>query len=154
MQGKHVIALLLVLVALVPSLAIAGSSRPSSTVVTIGKAAELKMVDADHSGKPSAGDYEIGKTTLVDPATDTTIGHSVVHCTILNSGGTEFLCSGYNQFRGGEVVLAGHFSVLSKTYRLAIVGGTGEYAGARGWETGTWLDAKFTKVRIVDTFTS
>ena len=33
-----------------------------------------------------------------------------------------------------------------------IVGGTGDYAGARGWERGTWLDAKFTKLRITDAF--
>ncbi len=153
MQAKHIVPFLVV-AALVPSLAFAGSRSSRSTIQTIGKAAGLKLVDADRSGKPSVGDYEIGKTTLVDPDSGATMGHSVVNCTILNGTGTEFLCSGYNQFRSGEIVVAGHFSVLSRTYRLAIVGGTGEYAGAKGWESGTWLNAKFTKVRIVDTFTS
>jgi hypothetical protein len=140
--------------ALVPSLAFAGGTASRSSIETIGHAAGLKLVDADRSGKPSVGDYEIGKTTLVDPASGRTIGHSVVNCTIVNAVATDFLCTGYNHFSGGEVVLAGLFSVLSKTYRLAIVGGTGEYAGARGWETGTWLDRKLTKVRITDTFSS
>jgi hypothetical protein len=152
MRAKHVIAFLVV-AAIVPSLAFAGSSAGSrSSIQILGKAAGLTLVDADKSGKPSVGDYEIGKVTLVDPASGETMGHGVVNCTILNSSGTEFMCSGYNQLRGGELILAGRFSALSKTYRLAIVGGTGDYVGASGWESGTWLDAKFTKVRIVDTF--
>jgi len=153
MRAKHVIAFLVLVAAVVPSLALAGSSAgPRSSVQILGKATGLTLVDADKSGKPSVGDYEIGKVTLVDPASGETMGHSVVNCTILNASGTEFMCSGFNQFRGGEIILAGRFSALSKSYRLAIVGGTGDYVGARGWESGTWLDAKFTKVRIVDTF--
>ena len=154
MRAKHVIGFLVV-AAIVPSLAFAGSSTGSrSSIQILGKATGLTLVDADKSGKPSVGDYEIGKVTLVDPESGQTMGHSVVDCTILNASATEFLCSGYNQLRGGELILAGRFSVLSKSYRLAIVGGTGDYAGARGWESGMWLDAKFTKVRIVDTFST
>ena len=89
--------------------------------------------------------------TLFDPS-GARVGSSVVTCTILNTAGTEYLCNGYNQLKGGELILAGRFSALSRSYRLAIVGGTGDYAGARGFERGTWLDAKFTKVRITDAF--
>jgi hypothetical protein len=154
MKGRYVVALLLLVAAVVPSLAFTAGNGARSSIEMIGKATGLTLVDADHSGKPSLGDYEIGKVTLVDPGSGAIIGQSVVNCTILSTARTEFLCLGYNRLRGGELVLAGHFSALSKTYRLAIVGGTGDYAGAGGWENGTWLDAKFTKVRIKDTFTT
>jgi hypothetical protein len=42
----------------------------------------------------------------------------------------------------------GLLSVLSKSLRLAIVGGTGDYGGARGWQNTTWLDSKFSKARV------
>jgi hypothetical protein len=138
--------------ALVPSLAFGSAGTSSSSVEVIGVAAGIKFVDADGNGKPSVGDYEIGKTKLVDPSSGRTVGSSAVNCAVLNGAGTQYLCSGYNHLAGGEIMVSGYFSVLSKTYRLAIVGGTGQYAGIRGWESGTWLNAKLTKVRITDTF--
>jgi hypothetical protein len=139
-------------VAVAAPAASARGEQSQRTIDMVGRATGIQLVDVMRTGKPTAGNSEIGKTVLLDES-GATIGHSVVNCTILDKAGTQFLCTGYNQLRGGDLVLAGHFSALSKTYRLAIVGGTGDYAGARGWEQGTWLDAKFTKLRIRDTFT-
>ena len=148
MKLRHVVPVLLV-AAVVPSLAAAGTSSRQS-ITLIGIAAGSTNVDADHSGKPSIGDYSVDRLTMVDPSNGKKVGFDVVTCTILDRSATQYYCQGFDKFAGrGELMIAGFFSGLS--YRAAIVGGTGQFAGARGWETGTF-NAKLTKVHFTDTF--
>jgi len=135
-----------------PALASRSTATGTPTAIQmLGRNVGVTFVDATGKKKPTTGNYEIAKDALFD-SSGARIGTSIVSCTILDAGGTQFFCNGSNQLKAGDIILAGRFSILSKSYRLAIVGGTGEYAGARGWEHGTWLDAKFTKLRITDTF--
>jgi hypothetical protein len=153
MRFTHIALAGAVLAALAaPALASRGAATGTPTAIhMLGRNLGVTFVDATGKKKPTTGDYEIAKDALFDRS-GARIGTSVVTCTILDVGGTQFFCNGTNQLKAGDIVLAGRFSLLSKSYRLAIVGGTGEYAGARGWEHGTWLDAKYTKLRIIDTF--
>ena len=57
----------------------------------------------------------------------------------MNAAGTEYNCTDYNHFAGGDIITAGRFSPLEKIDREAIVGGTGNYAGMRGTFAVRWL---------------
>jgi len=43
----------------------------------------------------------------------------------------------------------GRFAPAAKTGSLAIVGGTGVYAGAAGTQSVTWLGAQFARSKVV-----
>jgi hypothetical protein len=64
--------------------------------------------------------------------------HSVWHrqptCTVVRvtkSGAPRLTCSGVYELNDGDIVVAGRLSG-GNTDRLAVIGGTGAYAGARG----------------------
>ena len=69
----------------------------------------------------------------------------------MNAAGTEYNCTDYNHFAGGDIITAGRFSPLEKIDREAIVGGTGNYAGMRGTFAVRWLARDFSKAQ--ETFT-
>jgi hypothetical protein len=156
MKGKLTIASAACLLAAVGASVALASARGGSerTITAISRGTGITFVDADHDGKPSLGDYEIGSTVLVSPKSGKPIGHGSVVCTQINATGTQYQCQGVSHFAGGDVVSAGLFSVTSKTLSQAIVGGTGVYAGARGLYRGTWLDAKFARAKVVFTLDS
>jgi hypothetical protein len=142
-------AALLALAAALPAFGSPSAAGPGRTITAIGQAVGFTSVDVDRNGKRTIGDYEIGQTLFVSPRSGKPLGRGTVICTMINNGGTDFQCQGQNRFAGGDIVHAGRFSVAAKTYRLAIVGGTGVYEGARGNVTGTWLDSKFLRQRVV-----
>jgi hypothetical protein len=151
MKRKLTIVALAALAAAALAAVAFGSDAGSSAraIAAIAKGTGITFVDADHSGKPSLADYELGTTTYVSPATGKAIGRGSVVCTQINTSGTNYQCQGVARFPGGDLVTAGRFSPLRKTYVQAIVGGTGVYSGARGVLRGTWLDAKFSRAKVV-----
>lgn len=107
----------------------------------------LTSVDADHNGKPSIGDYGIAPAVYVTGA-GKRVGHGSAICVQVNAAGTRYACEGQNHFPGGDILTAGVFSPLEKTFREAIVGGTGVYAGLRGTFEGKWLKPDYSKARV------
>jgi hypothetical protein len=116
---------------------------------TIMKSTARTTIDADHNGKPSVGDYIVDQVIHVDPATGKQVGTGVAICTQVTSNGSLYDCQGSDVLPGGELRESGRFFTLGKTWRFAIVGGTGKFDGASGSVTGTWLDPKFSKSRDV-----
>ena len=103
-----------------------------------------------HYGKASVGDHSIAQVVHVSPKTGKVIGGGTAICTQINHRGTSFDCQGEDHFAGGEIREAGRFT-FGRTFRLAILGGTGIYQGASGELKGTWLDKELTKARDVFT---
>src|SRR4029079_8094758 len=137
MQGKlPILAAAGVAAAVVAS--IASGSDGSRTIAATAVGAGITFVNAHHSGAPSLGDYEIGRTRFVDEG-GKAVGRGTVTCTQVNPAGTQYTCSGVNHFTGGDLTTAGIFSPLAKSFSLAITGGTGAYAGARGTLKTIWL---------------
>ncbi len=139
----HRIAAVLLVAGVVPALA-AGSAKNATTFRTLMKSAAFTMVDADHNGKPSVGDYSVAQVVHVDPKSGKRLGTGTAICTQVDKVGALLDCQGSDVFAGGEIREAGRF-VPGKTWRLSIVGGSGIYDGASGSVSGTWLDPKFSK---------
>jgi hypothetical protein len=153
MQGKIAIGFLVCIVAGAAVASVAfGSAGSGRTITATALGTGIALVDADRSGKPSLGDYEVGLSRYVDPKTGKGMGHGSVVCTQTNAAGTEYQCQGVTHFAGGDVSVAGMFSPLAKSFKLAIVGGTGAYAGAKGTLTVRWLARDFSKARDVFEF--
>jgi hypothetical protein len=136
---------------------VAGPSASGSTartITTIAKGTGITFVDADHSRKPSAGDYEIGTSVYLHPGSGKAIGRSSVVCVQLDAAGTKYQCQGSSHFAGGDVITAGRFSPAARSGSQAILGGTGVYAGATGAQAITWLDAHFGRARVVFRFSA
>jgi hypothetical protein len=119
-------------------------------IKTIQKGTAFTTIDADHDGKASIGDYSIGTVVHVSPKTGKVMGGGTAICTQINATGTRFDCQGEDHFAGGQIREAGRFT-FARTFRLAILGGTGIYEGASGELKGTWLDKQLTKARDVFT---
>jgi len=134
-------------IALVAAAAALGSGG-GRTINAIAKSAGITFVDADRSGKPSIGDYEIGKSVYVNPASGKVIGRGSVICTQTDAAGVVYQCQGVTHFAGGDIVTAGPFTATAKSVSLAVVGGTGVYARTNGLLTTTWLDARFARARV------
>jgi hypothetical protein len=110
----------------------------------------LTPVDSDHNEKPSIGDVSVVPGLFVDAA-GKRMGRVYASCMQVNAGGTEYNCTDYVHFTGGDILTAGRFSPLEKTSRSAIVGGTGVYAGARGTFIVKWLKRDFSKAAVAFT---
>jgi hypothetical protein len=150
---QHSIALSLAgMCALAAASAAFGSS--ARTINAIAKGTGITFVDADHSGKASAGDYEIGTVVYVNPKSAKPIGHGSIVCTQIGASATAYQCQGVAHFAGGDIVTAGPFSASSKTGSLAVVGGTGVYARVAGLQSTTWLDNRFARAKVTFTLAS
>src|SRR5262245_56296289 len=118
MKGKLTIVALAALAAAALTAVAFGSDAGNSgrSIAAVARGTGITFVDADHSGKPSLADYELGTTTYVNPASGKAICRGSVVCTQINASGTQYQCQGVARFPGGELVTAGRFSALSKTY--------------------------------------
>src|SRR5262245_28769425 len=88
----------------------------------------LTEIDSDHNGKPSVGDVAVAPGFFVD--TDgKRAGRIHASCLLVNAAGTEYSCTDYAHFAGGDIISAERFSPLEKNNLGAIIGGTGAYAG-------------------------
>jgi hypothetical protein len=87
----------------------------------------------------SAGDAFVLTETVYDAAGTTRVGTLSASCTFAratrNPERATTLCHGVYRLRDGDIVAAGLLS--GSTSRIAITGGTGAYAGARGVLTTT-----------------
>src|SRR5262245_18937226 len=113
MKGKLVIGFLVCLAAGATAASVAlGSSSSGSTITATALGTGIALVDADHSGKPSLGDYEVGLTRYVDKS-GKAMGRGSVTCTRTNVAGTQYQCAGVAHFPGGDLTTAGVFSPLA-----------------------------------------
>jgi hypothetical protein len=149
----HSITITVAALALTATSVASGSNAPDSarTIKAVAQGTGITFIDADHSGKPSVGDYEVGSSVYLNARTGKAIGRGTVVCTQVNATGTRYQCQGQSHFAGGDVLTAGLFDATAKTYTQAVVGGTGVYASAAGTLSGAWLDARFSKARVVFT---
>jgi hypothetical protein len=107
----------------------------------------LTEVDYDGNGKPSIGDTAVAPAIFVNAA-GKRLGHGSATCVQVNASGTRYACEGQNHFPGGDIFTATPFSVTKRTFRGAILGGTGVYTGMGGTIEGRWLAADFSRARV------
>ena len=127
--------------------------RPATSAKTIEATlfyTGLTTIDSDHDGKPSVGDVAVSPGFFVDGA-GKRAGRIHASCLLVNAAGTEYNCTDYTHFAGGDIITAGRFSPLEKSNLGAIIGGTGAYAGMRGTVLTRWLAKDFSKAQV--TFT-
>lgn len=110
----------------------------------------LTEVDVDRNGKPSVGDSAIAPAVYLNAA-GKKLGHGSAMCVQVNAAGTQYACEGQNRFPGGDLFHAVRFSATEKTFRGAVLGGTGVYTGLSGTYDGRWLAADFSRARVVFT---
>lgn len=140
----------LALVATAVAYSASGSSSASKTIKATLFYTGLQQIDSDHNGKASVGDLAVAPGFFVDGAGKRS-GRVYSSCLQVNAVGTEYNCTDYNHFAGGDIITAGRFSPLEKVNREAIVGGTGIYSGVRGTLAVRWLARDFSKAQ--ETFT-
>jgi hypothetical protein len=107
----------------------------------------LTQIDADHNGKPSAGDFAVSPGFYVN-STGKRIGTVGSSCLQITPAGS-YNCTDYSHFPGGDIITADRFSLTEKTFKEAILGGTGAYAGMTGVVEGRWLATDFSKARLI-----
>ena len=82
-----------------PALASRGAATGTPTAIQmVGRNVGVTFVDATGKKKPTTGNYEIAKDALFD-SSGARIGTSIVSCTILDAGGTQFFCNGSNRLK-------------------------------------------------------
>ena len=97
-----------------------------------------KDVDVAKPGFPTAGDYAVESQPLLDPADGTPIGRSLSQLTIVRAlargQDLEIVLNSTMRLVQGDLLLNGglRFSELLDGGAIAVVGGTGDFAGARG----------------------
>jgi hypothetical protein len=148
----HRITFVVAVVALAATAAAYAASGSSSakTIKATLYYTGLTPIDSDHNEKPSIGDVSVAPGFFVD-GLGKKMGRVYASCMQVNAAGTEYNCTDYNHFVGGDIITAGRFSPLEKTNQAAIIGGTGAYAGMRGSLVTGWLARDFSKAQV--TFT-
>ena len=97
-----------------------------------------KDIDVGRAGFPTAGDFAVESQPLLDPADGSAAGRSISELTIVRpvSRGQdlEIILHSTLRLSQGDVVLDGalRFSELLDGGTIAVVGGTGQFTGARG----------------------
>ena len=100
-----------------------------------------KDVDVAKPGFPTPGDYAVESQPLLDPADGSSIGRSLSQLTIVRvvaqGQDLEIVLNSTMRLVDGDLVLNGglRFSELFDGGTIAVVGGTGAFAGARGTAT-------------------
>lgn len=125
---KH--ALLIVVLALVAAaaVAVAAQGRSASSLTFVTKQQSFAQIDVGKKGFSIGDSFIFAEQLLADgkPA-----GHDRVMCThVANTRTDAESCSGTVVLAGGTIELAGLAS--RGPFTVAVVGGTGSYAGARG----------------------
>lgn len=109
----------------------------SSTMTFLQKDGNLTFVDVPPKGgevkPPSQGDAFVVHNHVLDPSTRKRIGGVHIVCTTTVPGQKAVaLCSHVFTLPGGTLSGQSAFSLAKARQTLALTGGTGKYAGARG----------------------
>jgi hypothetical protein len=116
------------------------AQTPSGRTIALtenGKKTTTAFVDTGKKG-PSAGDTIVLGIPLTDSATHAAAGTATATCTVLRTTAPAKLplfCVGVFALSDGDIMVAGR--VGPGVDHLAVTGGTGAYAGARGTMTST-----------------
>ena len=108
----------------------AGAAGTSKTIRVVEHATTDAVTDTGKKGD-SAGDLVTFANALYNAANTTSVGSDDGWC-IRTAVGKSSECAWTNTLAGGQIMVAGPFLDAGPS-KLAIVGGTGMYAGARGW---------------------
>lgn len=130
--------------ALGAALAATGSAAPGMGSTTFKLAFEpshAHFVDAVPKrgmNHPTPGDLLIGASKILDRSGKTVLGHTSEICTVTSAGAhTTCGLAVTMQLARGTLVIGGAADPTRTPWYAAVVGGTGEYAGARGTITVT-----------------
>jgi hypothetical protein len=88
----------------------------------------------------SLGDMFVFATTLFDAANELRVGRVAATCTVIKRGSFDtagFQCAGSIRVREGTIEVQGLAGFGRTAVRLAVIGGTQAYEGARGTFAGT-----------------
>jgi hypothetical protein len=120
-----------------------GAQTPGARTLTLtelNKGTKSTLIEngprkrGSHSSRPVVGDQIILSIPIADAAGSTRLGTASATCTVVRvtrSGAPRLTCSGVYELNDGDIVVTGRLSG-GNTDRLAVIGGTGAYAGARG----------------------
>jgi hypothetical protein len=101
--------------------------------VEVDRTAQDRFVDVSGNRRPDPGDIFFSTSDLYRWAgvkRGARIGHDEVMCTLASRSAGH--CMGTFYLPGGTLQAAGYVSFVSSASKVAILGGTGVYAGARG----------------------
>ena len=110
------------------------SAPPAANRHLVLRPQAFRVVDAPpkgaRSGEVSPGDMAITTYRVLDPANGRRLGRAQFVCVATDRGGAHQQCSGTIALPDGQLATQGDPD------HVAIVGGSGAYAGARGTATG------------------
>ena len=116
----------------------AQAGAPTGTLELLEREGRARFVDHPPVGgrrrPPSLGDELVITGVDRDPATGARAGRSSMTCTLLGASGLD--CRGTLVLRDGQIAVQG-VAGDAPPATVAVVGGTGRYAGARGTMTVT-----------------
>jgi hypothetical protein len=132
-------------------LAAAAAALSTATVVLASAAADspapqgeriLRLVEHEHKihvidhaprGRLGSGDQAVVRATLVDER-GARFGSTHALCTVTGGGrNPSVVCTGVAVLRNGTLAVSFAFRFEDRGKIAAVTGGTGAYAGARGW---------------------
>ena len=108
----------------------AGAAGTAKTIRVVERATTDAVTETGKKGD-SAGDLLTFANTLYNAANKTSVGSDDGWC-IRTAAGKSWECAWTNTLAGGQIMVSGPFLDAGPS-KLAIVGGTGTYAGATGW---------------------
>ena len=132
---KTLLAATFALVATLVPVAGSGAAGGSSTinVLEVQNPAKDRFVDLNHNQRPDVGDVFMGTSDLywwAGSKRGARAGRLEAMCTLAAEAAGHCQATAY--LPAGSIQLQGYVSFASSTVRVAIVGGAGRYAGARG----------------------
>jgi len=118
-------------VVVVAATALAGGSAATAKTIRIVERATTDVVTETGKKGDTVGDLLTFANKLYNAGNTKTVGSDDGWC-IRTAVGKSWQCAWTNAIAGGQIMVAGPFLDAGPS-KLAIVGGTGMYAGARGW---------------------
>jgi hypothetical protein len=118
------------------------AAQPTGELQLTARAQSVTLVDnppRQHSRHhpPSRGDGLVLIEKVFDPATGHRIGRTQTACTVIDASHSRLQCTGTVVLPQGEIALQGGGQTP-----IAVTGGTGAYAGARGTVDGIEHDGR------------
>jgi hypothetical protein len=115
----------------------AQAPAPASTTALVERPATFRFVDVAPRGhgRVSAGDRSVMTSALLHADATRRAGTSVLECTAVRDGAPRrvpFHCTGTVRLADGTFAVDGVISGASPRMVLAVLGGTGAYAGRHG----------------------